>query len=181
MQFNEVRVYAKAIFSLAKESGRCVEWGHFLSTSSTAFAAFPDRRILLAPQILLADKVRLLSDEATSFDEGENFLRILLSKKKIALLPAIASDYQKLLHVHSNILEIKVVSAKELSEYQRQSFIEALKKRHDCDIVLRCEVDASLVGGAVLYMANKVLDHSLRGMLENLKKSLCLKSAYARA
>ena len=180
MQSNEVSVYSKAVFSLAKEDGRFAEWGHFLEANVAALAALPDHRVLLDPRIFLEDKVQLISDEAARFDEGENLLRILLSKKKIALLPAIAADYQRLLHLHGNVWEIKVVSARELSECQRQSFVEALKKRYGGEIVLHCEIDASLLGGAILYVANQVLDHSLRGMLHNLKKSLFLKSVHAR-
>jgi len=48
----------------------------------------------------------------------------------------------------------------------------ALKQRFDSDIELENEVDASVLGGAVIYAGDQVIDGSLKGRLANLSSSL---------
>jgi F-type H+-transporting ATPase subunit delta len=49
---------------------------------------------------------------------------------------------------------------------------EALARRFDCDIELDNEIDQGVIGGAVIYAGDEVIDGSLRGRLQKLSGSL---------
>ena len=49
---------------------------------------------------------------------------------------------------------------------------EALARRFECDIELENEIDTGVIGGAVVYAGDQVIDGSLRGRLGKLSNSL---------
>ena len=49
---------------------------------------------------------------------------------------------------------------------------DALARRFDCEVALENEVDAAVIGGAVVYAGDQVIDGSLRGRLQKLSNSL---------
>jgi F-type H+-transporting ATPase subunit delta len=49
---------------------------------------------------------------------------------------------------------------------------EALARRFDCEIELKNEIDSEVIGGAVVYAGDQVIDGSLRGRLQKLSNSL---------
>jgi F-type H+-transporting ATPase subunit delta len=69
-------------------------------------------------------------------------------------------------------LRVRVVSAVPLDEDQSRRMREALARRFDHDIELENEIDETLIGGAVVYAGDEVIDGSLRGRLQQLSSSL---------
>jgi F-type H+-transporting ATPase subunit delta len=65
-----------------------------------------------------------------------------------------------------------VVSAVPLDEDQAGRLKEALSRRMECEIELENEIDKDVIGGAVVYAGDQVIDGSLRGKLEKLSASL---------
>jgi F-type H+-transporting ATPase subunit delta len=59
-----------------------------------------------------------------------------------------------------------------LDDAQRQRLAAALKKRLKKDVRLHCDVDASLIGGAVIRSGDFVIDGSLRARLERLSGTM---------
>ena len=49
---------------------------------------------------------------------------------------------------------------------------EALARRFECEIELENEIDERVIGGAVIYAGDEVIDGSLRGRLQKLSSSL---------
>ena len=69
-------------------------------------------------------------------------------------------------------MSLKVVSAVPLDEEQAGRLQEALARRFECDIELENEVDSDVIGGAVVYAGDQLIDGSLRGRLHKLSNSL---------
>jgi F-type H+-transporting ATPase subunit delta len=69
-------------------------------------------------------------------------------------------------------LQVRVVSAVPLDSAQSARMREALAKRYACQIELDNEIDRDLIGGAVIYAGDEVIDGSLRGRLQKLSGSL---------
>jgi F-type H+-transporting ATPase subunit delta len=70
------------------------------------------------------------------------------------------------------IADVQVTSAVALDDAQRQRLAVALKKRLQKDVRLHCDVDASLIGGAVIRSGDFVIDGSLRARLERLSSAM---------
>ncbi len=61
-----------------------------------------------------------------------------------------------------------MTSAVELSRAQQQQYTAALAKRLDREVRLHCQVDPSLLGGAVVRADDLVIDGSVRAGLAQL-------------
>lgn len=168
------RPYAKAAFDYAREHDAFAHWSSLLSTASAIVADERVAALLSNPQVTPEQLVGLIADIAgSSLDEpGRNFLDTLAQNRRLDLLPAIAASYEELRSEVENIADVHIVSAVPLSDAHRERFAAALKKRLKRDVRLHCEVDASLIGGAIVRCGDMVIDGSLRAGLEKLSRDI---------
>jgi F-type H+-transporting ATPase subunit delta len=80
--------------------------------------------------------------------------------------------YEVLRAEAENIADVQITSAVALSEAQRERLATALRKRMKREVRLHCDVDPSLVGGAIVRSGDLVIDGSLRSGLERLASDL---------
>jgi F-type H+-transporting ATPase subunit delta len=181
IHLTRARPYAKAVFSLALECDQLSLWQETLDMLAAIAKECGENKLLDNPKIKASEKIDFFADIIGQVPVViSNLVKLLVGRKKLFLLPAIAASYQQLLFAHNNILEAKIISAGELDVEQKEQLLKALKQRYQREILLACHVDPALIGGAVIYVADKVIDGSIRGMLQRLKQNLLLKSAYAK-
>jgi len=166
------RPYAKAIFALASRDQQFYEWQNALKTLATAATECKKRFLLNNPRVGRKQELDFFNGASENFPVAYNLVRVLAERKNIEILPAIAASYQQLLFEHEKILEAKVVTVCELSAIQKEQLVKALQERTQCQILLQCQIDAKLIGGAVIYVDGQVIDRSIKGMLQRLKQSL---------
>lgn len=168
------RPYAKAAFDYAREHGAFAAWSSLLSTASTVVADERVAALLSNPHVAPAQLVGLIADIAgNSLDvHGRNFLDTLAQNQRLDLLPEIAAGFEQLRAEVENTADVQLVSAVPLTEAQRERFASALKKRLKRDVRLHCEVDASLLGGAIVRSGDMVIDGSLKAGLEKLSREI---------
>ena len=80
--------------------------------------------------------------------------------------------YQSLRQQAGKRLHVRVVSAVPLKEDQSARLRDALSKRFENEIELENEIDPGVLGGAVIYAGDQVIDGSLLGRLRKLEQSL---------
>lgn len=168
------RPYAKAAFEYAREHNTFPRWSELLATSS-AVVADPNVEPLLAnPRVTPAQLVELIASIAgNSLDEqGKNFLNTLAHNRRLGLLPEIAAMYETLRAEIEQIADVHVTSAAALNEAQRARLTSALKKRLRREVRLHENVDASLIGGAIVRSGDLVIDGSLKAGLDRLAVAL---------
>jgi F-type H+-transporting ATPase subunit delta len=168
------RPYAKAAFELAQAAQALAEWNGMLDLAGQIVADESMARLLDSPHVSSSEAAAIIKDAAgDSFDGRFNdFLSVLADNDRLALLPQITVLYQALRAEAENRLAVKVVSAVPLDEDQAGRLKAALARRFDCEIQLENEVEAGIIGGAVVYAGDQVIDGSLRGRLNKLSNSL---------
>lgn len=168
------RPYAKALFELALEHKKLGAWSEALGLAATVVSDERVRKLLTSPHVTieqLADLViGIVGGQLDA--EGRNFIRVLAANHRLGLLPEIAAIYEKLKAAEENTVDVTVTSAVALDKDQQQKFSQALSARLKRDVRLHCEVDSTLLGGAVLRADDLVIDGSLRGRLERLSAEL---------
>jgi len=97
---------------------------------------------------------------------------VLAENKRLPLLPVIKVLFQELREEAEKLLRVRVVSAFPLEEDQATRLKQALTKRFEREILLESEVDKSVIGGAVIYAGDQVIDGSLKDRLMRLANSL---------
>jgi len=168
------RPYAKALFELALEHRKLGAWSEALGLAAAVVSDERVRKLLTIPHVTieqLADLV--IGVVGGQLDaEGRNFIRVLAANRRLGFLPEIAAIYQKLKAAEENTVDVTVSSAVALDKDQQQKFSQAMGARLRRDVRLHCEVDSTLLGGAVLRADDLVIDGSLRGRLERLSAEL---------
>ena len=168
------RPYAKAIFELALEDKKLDTWSQVLAIGATVVSDVRVKKLLASPLVTTDQLADLLIDiGGKTFDsEAQNFIRVLASNRRLGLLPEIAAIYEKLKADAERVTDVTVTSAAPLSEEQQGEYAAALRKRLKTEVRLHCEVDPTLVGGAILRADDLVIDGSLRGRLDRLATEL---------
>ena len=101
-----------------------------------------------------------------------NFMKVLIDNNKIALILKISDKYKELYYKGSGIAEVEVISAVELSEYEKKKVVEK------CEILLKKKiktlyvVDQKIVGGLIIKANNQIYDVSLKTKMDGLKKAM---------
>jgi F-type H+-transporting ATPase subunit delta len=164
------RPYARAAFEYAQEQKAFARWSQMLATVATAVSDERVKKLLSSPRVAQADLVELLAGVAgDSLDEhGRNFIGTLAQNRRLALLPQIAAGYETLRADAENTADVHITSAIPLNDAQRQRLTAALQKRLKREVRLHCDVDASLLGGAIVRAGDMVIDGSLKTGIERL-------------
>ena len=162
------RPYAKAAFEAARESNDLARWSELLAAAATTVADERVVKLLSSPRVQPADLVELIAEASKADEHGRNFLNTLAQNRRLAVLPEVAAMYEELRADVENVTDVYVTSAVQLDEAQRTRLAAALKQRLKREIRLHCDVDAGLIGGAVVRAGDFVIDGSLKARLERL-------------
>jgi F-type H+-transporting ATPase subunit delta len=171
------RAYTKAIFNLAVEEGQVENWQKTLAMLAECAEQCAKSQLLVSPQITNLEKVNFFTTTLKKLPAAIiNLLKLLACRKSLALLPAIYDGYCKLFFAHKNMLEVTLISAAELNGELKDQLISALKKRYHKEIILKHSLDSTLIGGAIIKIADKVIDGSIKGKVDRLKQNLLLEA-----
>jgi F-type H+-transporting ATPase subunit delta len=164
------RPYAKAAFEQASDTKSFERWSTTLGTAAAVVADERVAKLLSSPRVKPDQLVDFIAEIAgSSLDEqGKNFLRTLAENRRLSVLPEIAAMYEELRAEVENIADVQITSAVALDAAQQQKLATALRKRLKREVRLHCDVDASLIGGAIARSGDLVIDGSLKARLQRL-------------
>ncbi len=168
------RPYAKAVFEVARSDGDLDRWSRMLALLAAAAENETVRTLLTSPnveEVVKAEKIAdLCADELT--ERGRRFLMVLARYKRLPLLPEIRALFEALRAEAQSTLDVTITSAYDLSGDELESLKSALSRRFQREITVRTDVDASLIGGAVIRAGDTVIDGSVRGRLAKLAETI---------
>ena len=101
-----------------------------------------------------------------------NFILLLIEKGKLGYLSSISEKYLELLLAQKKISSTTLITALPVSAETVGHLKERLENFYHGSFVIRQEIDPTIIGGVILIIGNKMIDYSLKGRLDNLKKSL---------
>jgi F-type H+-transporting ATPase subunit delta len=172
------RPYARAAFSHARGANALAAWGDTLNTAAAVVADSRVKRLIGNPKVSAQQLVDLIADILSSAAGGNldgkirNFLDELIRNRRLNVLPEVAGMFEEMRNEVENVADVQITSAVALNDAQRSRFADALKKRLKKDVRLSCDVDAGLLGGAVIRSGDLVIDGSLRARLQGLNAAL---------
>ena len=168
------RPYAKAAFEMARAGNDLAGWDDMLTLAGAIAAEESVAGLLESPHVGATRVVTLLADiGGERFTEKfRDFISVMGSNNRLPLLPEITVLYHRLRQEEEKRLHVRVVSAVPLEEDQSSRIRDALAKRFEREIELESEIDPGVLGGAVIYAGDQVIDGSLLGRLRKLEQSL---------
>src|SRR5450755_2811537 len=95
-----------------------------------------------------------------------NFLLVLIDHRRTTELSGIIDAFEKLVDERRGILQVEVVSARQLEQPRQDDLKRQLESMTGKTVGLNVKVDGDLVGGLVVRLGSTVYDGSVRGQLE---------------
>ena len=164
--------WTEALFNLAQEKGELervavdVErMGRELSDGAAATVL--DARLSVAAR---REKVQPALRGASEL--FRNFVNLLFDKRREEVLRGLAQAFHRRRLQEAGGAEGVVESAEPLERAELERIASALGRRLEKDVKLENRVVPELIGGVRVLVENKMLDQSLRGRLEGLRKHL---------
>ncbi|MDQ6826254.1 MAG: ATP synthase F1 subunit delta [Candidatus Eremiobacteraeota bacterium] len=169
------RRYAVAIFGLAQEQNAIDQVGKDLHTIHDAIASDETtRRFFLAPVIDRPEKSQVIvaAFNGKAHAVALHTLLLLIRKRREALLEEIVAQYDKLEVAARGNEPMTVTTAHVLSPPELQSMVERLERVYGKKFDVTTCVDPHLIGGVRITMADRRIDGTVAGRLDELSRSL---------
>ena len=172
------RRYARALFDLTRTSGKKVqeESGKDLASMTALVKKSPDlARLFCAPVFSSEEKRKVVKALGKKIGINKtvcDFCFLLADKERLGSLERINDEYQAMLDMDNGILRGQIVTAVPLKDDKRRRILVQLEKKTGRALALDFAVDASLLGGMVLNVGDKVVDASLKTQLSLLKDTI---------
>jgi F-type H+-transporting ATPase subunit delta len=168
------RTYARALFDAAKEHGRIDEIREQLDTFAATIREVPElQAVIRNPQLDPPAKAEALAAVLEGADELlRNFTRMVAQKGRAPLLEEIAREYNALVALEAQILNVELTTAFELSDNQADSIVKQIEQASGRRVEASRAVDPELIGGVVLKVGTLEVDSSVRGRLDRLRREL---------
>jgi F-type H+-transporting ATPase subunit delta len=168
------RVYAEALFGVAKEKGKLDAIQEQLGQFADALHENRDLAVFFfSPYFSSAEKRDGIAKTVSGAEpEFVNFLELLAEKHRMPVIFRIRQNFDKLVAEEHKLLDVTVRSAIELDPQIVEQIGAEIEKQTGREVELRSEVDEDILGGLVLQVGNMVLDASIRSRLERLRKEV---------
>ena len=101
-----------------------------------------------------------------------NFLAYLKEHRLVVMVPDILAELETLYFTEKGIVRTSIFSKDKLSQAVVNNIIALVKKKTNQQVEIKEKTDQTLLGGAVIRYADKVIDLSLKNQLIKLQKQL---------
>jgi F-type H+-transporting ATPase subunit delta len=130
--------------------------------------------LLTHPQVRPDDRRALLRKalEGRAIRTVVVFGDLLLRKKRLALASQIAVDFEGIVERAKGVYPAQVVSAEPLTPQEIRRLHAGLEKLTGGKIALTAAVDESLVGGAFARIGDRLVERSVKSMLQTIAHQL---------
>jgi F-type H+-transporting ATPase subunit delta len=168
------RVYAEALFEVAKDKGKLDQIREELDEFADTLAENRDMQVFFFSPYFSSTEKREGIERAVSGADEEfvNFLELLAEKHRMPVIFRIRKQFDEMWKRENRKLDVTVTSAVKLDPKVVKEIGAEIEKQTDQGVELTSKVDDSIVGGLVLQVGNMVLDASIRHRLEKLRKTV---------
>ena len=168
------RRYAQAVLQIALEHDSVEEW---INDISALVDVQDDRDFILlmdSPEIPMEDKENVIKVllEGNIGQLAVNLMCSLASRGQVAELPGIAESYQELVDRERAIERVEIVSAVELSKEETDEIVTKLEKMVGRKLVVTKRIDASIIGGFIADLGDRIIDGSVKSQFRDLRRTL---------
>lgn len=166
--------YAQALFAMARDQNALDTWQAPLEDLRTLFADPTAHAFLQSSGTAEARKFAVI-DEALPDAPApvRNLAKLLVRKRRVALAPQVADAFLTMVDAERNVAVATVTTAQPLDDAGRSAVTAAVRRATGAtDVRLAEQVDAAILGGAIIQIGDHLLDGSVRTRLHGLRRSI---------
>ena len=167
--------YARALYNVAVQQKDVKEVSNRINYIVDVMKAMPEfSQLLQTHQVSTEDKITILKnvlkDNISSLEV--ELISDILEHNNILILSDIAKHFEYLVETDSNLVNMTITSAKELSAEEVDHIQSSIESQLNKKVDVRTETDKSLIGGVRLRVGNIVIDNTISRRLDMLKNTL---------
>ena len=102
----------------------------------------------------------------------DTFIRYLLAKRRIVLLPNIERAFNLLLQEKVGRIEAGITVAQEIPEVTINKLEKAISKYSGKEVTVNITIDPAIIGGIVTRIGSVVIDGSIHTQLNQIRQSI---------
>lgn len=173
---NIAKRYAKAFFGIAKEDQKYELYYNELALFSSIMSENKNLREFFSNPVFDQDeKKAVVTSILQKIDISKttaNFLKLLVDKRRIDILPEIENAYRQLMDDTLKRTRVNVRTAFPLSAELSRKLQERLEEMTGKKVEMAIAEDASLMGGIVVGVGDTLYDGSIKTQLRNIRNLL---------
>lgn len=168
------QVYARSLFEVARDEGVLDDVQVQLGMWADALAENRELQVFFfSPRFTSAEKKEGIRKVIEGGDERfVNFLELLAERHRLPVTYRIRRAFDELWREEHKLLPVEVTSAVELDSSLVEEIGKRIEEKTGRRVELESRVNPDIIGGLVLRVGNKVLDASVHGRLERLRRQL---------
>jgi len=167
--------YARALYNVAVQQEDVKEVSNRINYIVNVMKAVPEfSQLLQTHQVSTENKITILKNvlqENVSLLEVE-LISDILEHNNILILANIAKHFEYLVETDSNLVNMTITSATDLSDEEVQHIKSNIESQLNKKVDVRTETDKSLIGGVRLRVGNILIDNTISRRLDMLKHTL---------
>lgn len=167
--------YGTALYELAVETNQVVFFKEQLQWMKQVFHDEKDfTNLLNHPKVIADDKIAMVENvfEGKISKEILGLLVVSINKGRASnLLDIIDYCINEINNFEGNA-KAYVTSSTSLSDKQVEDIKKRLEETTNKKIILKLNVDESLIGGLIIRIGDRIVDNSIRGKIEAISKEL---------
>jgi F-type H+-transporting ATPase subunit delta len=168
------QVYARSLFDVAKEHDELDEIHEQLGEFVEALDANRELQVFFFSPYFSSEEKK---DGVDKVVEGGNehfvnFLKLIAERHRMPAIFRMRKEFDDLWREENKLLEVRITSAVPLDDDIVKSIGSRIEDQTGRRIDLDANVDPDAIGGLVLRVGNLVMDASVRGRLERLRKEV---------
>lgn len=131
-------------------------------------------QLFIHPRITKDEKKEFISSvfKKQISEEMNNFLYILIDKKRERNFFEIVEEYEKLYNEHENIVKVLAITATKMDEKALGKLKVNLETKLNKKVEISNRIDNSVLGGVLLKVGDKIIDGTIVGQLETMEKAI---------
>ena len=167
-------MYARSLFGVAKEHDELDEIHEQLGQFADALDANRQLQVFFfAPYFSSEEKKDGVEKVVDGGNEHfVNFLKLIAERHRMPAIFRMRRVFDSLWKEENKLLDVRISSAIELDEDLVKTIGQRIEDQTGRKIDLDANVDPDVIGGLVLRVGNMVLDASVRGRLDRLRKEV---------
>jgi ATP synthase F1 delta subunit len=168
------QVYARSLFQVAKEHDELDEVQEQLGEFADALDGSRDLQMFFFSPYFSSEEKKEGVDKVV--DGGNehfvNFLELIAERHRMPAIFRMRREFDDLWRAENKLLEVRITSAVPLDDEMTKTIGRRIEEQTGQRIDLDANVDPDLIGGLRLRVGNMLLDATVRGRLERLRKEL---------
>ena len=170
------KTYGDALFEIAVETGRMDAFYEEAQNVRTVLLESDElSKLMIHPKIVKEEKIQIIENifKGKISDELVGLMRMIVDKGRFGELDSVLLYFIDEVKEAKNIGTAYVTTATELSDAQKAQVTDRLiQTTNYVEFEMHYDVDASLIGGMVIRIKDRVVDSSIKSKLCELSREL---------